>query len=199
MDYLFQDGGKPKKVSRPKSKGSETTKTTKSKKKVKKLKNGGNFLGSVGELVAPTGWEGFVTTAGLFALDRADSFLRKRNQKKKISGGALIPVSDTTGIKRELTDKLMGKQPNGPDDPLIWIYAGNGSRLLYVPKDKIVHLFYKDGLYSASSNVRAPIYYKNKKDNFVESTNGQRQILTTYDEKNFFNKLLNKTYMNSII
>ncbi len=39
MDYLFQDGGKPKKVSRPKSKGSETTKTTKTTKSKKKLKN----------------------------------------------------------------------------------------------------------------------------------------------------------------
>jgi hypothetical protein len=45
MDYLFQDGDKPKKVGRSKSKASKndkTTKTTKSKTDIK-LKKGGNF------------------------------------------------------------------------------------------------------------------------------------------------------------
>jgi len=79
MDFLFKDGGKPRK----------TTKT-KTKPKPKKTK-GGNFLGSVGELVAPTGWESFVTTAGLFAIDRADAALRRGKESKKsvkkMSGG----------------------------------------------------------------------------------------------------------------
>jgi hypothetical protein len=92
MEYLFQDGGKPKKVGRPKSKASKNdkkTKTTKSKKVIKS-KKGGNFLGSVGELIAPTGWEGFATTAGLFALDRADAALRRVKKEKisKMKGGA---------------------------------------------------------------------------------------------------------------
>lgn len=87
MDYFFQDVGKTKKVGRPKgSKNDKKTKTsseTKTSKKPKsktdiKSKKGGNFLGSVGELVAPTGWEGF-------AIDRADTALRRF--KKRMSGG----------------------------------------------------------------------------------------------------------------
>ena len=65
MDYLFQDGGKSK----------SKTKTS--------TKKGGNFLGAVGELVAPTGWEGFATAAGLLAIDRADAALRRGATKKK--------------------------------------------------------------------------------------------------------------------
>ena len=65
MNYLFQDGGKSK---------------TKSKTSTKK---GGNFLGAVGELVAPTGWEGFATAAGLLAIDRADAALRRGKSEKK--------------------------------------------------------------------------------------------------------------------
>jgi hypothetical protein len=65
MDYLFQDGGKTKK----------STKKTSSKK-------GGNFLGAVGDLVAPTGWGPFATAAGLLALDRADAALRRGKSTK---------------------------------------------------------------------------------------------------------------------
>ena len=71
MDYLYQDGGKSKKTSKSKS----STKKTSSKK-------GGNFLGTVGDLVAPSGWETFATTAGLLALDRADAALRRGKSKK---------------------------------------------------------------------------------------------------------------------
>jgi hypothetical protein len=80
MNYLFQDGGKPKKA-----------KTTKSKTKTKTPKKGGNFLGTVGDLVAPTGWGPFATAAGLLALDRADAALRRgkstKSSAKKMSGG----------------------------------------------------------------------------------------------------------------
>ena len=70
MGYLFHEGGK-------------------SKKSANKTKKGGNFLGSIGELVAPTGWESFVTTAGLFALDRADASFRrvKKEKKNTMKGG----------------------------------------------------------------------------------------------------------------
>jgi len=75
MDYLFQDGGKTN------------------------CKKGGNFLGSVGELVAPTGWESFATTAGLFALDRADAALRRgKNSAKK--GGQSKTSSKKTSSKK---------------------------------------------------------------------------------------------------
>jgi len=83
---------KPKKVGRPKSSTKSKSKTTSGSKK------GGNFLGAVGELVAPTGWESFATTAGLFAIDRADAALRRGKEKaakekkggKKMSGGMFV-------------------------------------------------------------------------------------------------------------
>ena len=110
MDYLFQDGGKPKKTksksstktksTKSKSKTSTKTgsKTTKSKTTTKKSssKKGGNFLGAVGDLVAPTGWGPFATAAGLLALDRADAALRRgksvKNSAKKggMRGGFTI-------------------------------------------------------------------------------------------------------------
>ena len=102
MDYLFQDGGKPKKTksksstktksTKSKSKTSTKTgsKTTKSKTTTKKSssKKGGNFLGAVGDLVAPTGWGPFATAAGLLALDRADSALRRGKSTKSEKSSA---------------------------------------------------------------------------------------------------------------
>jgi len=87
----LEKSGKPKKVGRPK--GSTKSKTkTKTKTTSGSKTKGGNFLGAVGELIAPTGWESFVTTAALVAIDRADAALRRGKEGKKImkkmSGGA---------------------------------------------------------------------------------------------------------------
>jgi len=113
MDYLFQDGGKPKKTksktvtktTKSKTSTKTGTKTTKSKNSTKtgtkttksktstktgtkttksktSTKKGGNFLGTVGDLVAPTGWGPFATAAGLLALDRADAALRRGKSTK---------------------------------------------------------------------------------------------------------------------
>lgn len=80
------------------TKKSKVTKTKKSAaiKATKSTKKGGNFLGSVGELVAPTGWESFATTAGLFALDRADAALRRgtKEKKEKMKGGTICGSSE---------------------------------------------------------------------------------------------------------
>ena len=88
---MEQYGGakKPKKTSTTKSKKvptSSSSKTIKTRSKVK----GGNFIGAVGDLVAPTGWGPFATTAGLFALDRADAALRrdKSNKSSEKKGGS---------------------------------------------------------------------------------------------------------------
>jgi hypothetical protein len=110
MDYLFQDGGKPKKTKSKSTKsktGSKTksktatksktstktgTKTTKSKTGAKKTssKKGGNFLGAVGDLVAPNGWGPFATAAGLLALDRADAALRRgKSEKSSVKKGGM--------------------------------------------------------------------------------------------------------------
>ena len=89
---------KSKKTSDAK-KTTKTTKTTKTSdaKKIKKSTTarskskakGGNFLGAVGDLVAPTGWGPFATAAGLLALDRADAALRRgtKEKKEKMKGG----------------------------------------------------------------------------------------------------------------
>ena len=91
MNNLFQDGGKSTKMKKSKTSTKTRTKTS--------TKKGGNFLGSVSELVAPTGWEGFATAAGLLAIDRADAALRrgkstKSNAKK---GGSTKKTSSKKG------------------------------------------------------------------------------------------------------
>jgi len=150
MDYLFQDGGKPKKAKSKTTKSKTTksktstktksssktgtktktstktgSKTTKSKTSTKK---GGNFLGAVGELVAPSGWESFATTAGLFALDRADAALRrgkstKNSAKKggmrggsKISGGHHLTLSNSLpNIKKHQENLYVSLQLHKPN------------------------------------------------------------------------------------
>ena len=92
MDYLFQDGGKPKaKKSKIGTKSKTGSKTTKSKTgtktsskttKSKAPKKGGNFLGAVGDLVAPTGWGSFATAAALVGIDQADAAFRRRKSGK---------------------------------------------------------------------------------------------------------------------
>ena len=89
-----QIGGKSKSYSKT-SKTSKTSSSPKSKK-------GGNFIGTVGDLVAPSGWETFATTAGLFALDRADAALRRGKKTKSSakkggmrSEGETLPSSKT--------------------------------------------------------------------------------------------------------
>jgi len=74
---------KPTKTSDAKKPKKSTTTRSKSKAK------GGNFLGAVGDLVAPTGWGPFATAAGLLALDRADAALRRgtKEKKMKMKGG----------------------------------------------------------------------------------------------------------------
>jgi hypothetical protein len=75
----------------------------KTKSSSSKSKKGGNFLGSVSELFVPTGWESFATTAGLFAIDRADAALRRKNEKssvKKMSGGSEINLTHYLEISK---------------------------------------------------------------------------------------------------
>jgi hypothetical protein len=125
MDYLFQDGGKPKakksKTSKSKT-GTKTKTATKSKTSTKTgskttksktgSKKGGNFLGAVGDLVAPTGWGPFATAAGLLALDRADAALRRgkstKSSAKKMSGGGKNSneiISEVNNLEQEEVSK----------------------------------------------------------------------------------------------
>jgi len=87
---------------------STSSKTTKTRSKAK----GGNFLGAIGDLVAPTGWGPFASAAGLLALDRADAALRRRTKKEKMNGGNCepIPLSEKTifinNLKENDSNKL---------------------------------------------------------------------------------------------
>jgi hypothetical protein len=74
-DAALRRGATKKKSEKSSANKGGSTKKTSSKK-------GGNFLGAVGELVAPTGWEGFATAAGLLAIDRADAALRRGKSTK---------------------------------------------------------------------------------------------------------------------
>jgi len=89
-------------------------------------KKGGNLLGSVGDLVAPLGWESFVTTAGLFALDRADAVLRRGNGKadktNKKSGGR---GSDGSASGKNMRKKYTRKQVGGNMDELTALINNN--------------------------------------------------------------------------
>jgi hypothetical protein len=90
-------GGGPKKnlKSKTKSKKPAAKKPAAKKPASKSKAKGGNFLGAVGDLVAPTGWGPFATAAGLFALDRADAALRRgtKEKKEKMKGGVECRVN----------------------------------------------------------------------------------------------------------
>ena len=86
----YSDAKKPKKTKKTSTtikskKMPSSSKTTKIRSKAK----GGNFLGAIRDLVAPTGWGPFATAAGLLALDRADFALRRgmKEKKEKMKGG----------------------------------------------------------------------------------------------------------------
>ena len=127
MDYLFQDGGKPKKTksktstktgtktTKSKTSTKTGTKTTKSKTSTKtgtkttksktSTKKGGNFLGTVGDLVAPTGWGPFATAAGLLALDRADAALRRgKSEKSSVKKGGMRGGNEYDDEARRILD-----------------------------------------------------------------------------------------------
>ena len=88
---LFGGAKNTKKTKKTKKTMKTTKDSTKSKKstKTRSKAKGGNFLGAVGDLVAPTGWGPFATAAGLLALDRADAALRRgtKEKKEKMKGG----------------------------------------------------------------------------------------------------------------
>lgn len=124
---------KKKKTTKPSTK--KTTKTTKSRSK-----KGGNFLGSVGDLVAPTGWGSFATAAGLLALDGLDSTYRRSSKKektgevKKMKGG--LCQQKKTGEIKQIT---IGSS-NGASGMLFNHY--NGKNAIF--KNKLNSEYYKE-------------------------------------------------------
>ena len=100
-----EKSGKPKKVGRPK--GTKSKSKTSAKKSGSK--KGGNFLGAVGDLVAPAGWGSFATAAALVGIDQADAAFRRRKSGKSsakkggMEGGA--PKNSNLKLKLNGADK----------------------------------------------------------------------------------------------
>lgn len=143
MDYLFQDGGKPKKTkSKTKtSKSNPSTKTTKSKSSTKtgskttktttkksSSKKGGNFLGAVGDLVAPSGWGPFATAAGLLALDRADAALRRgKKTKSSAKKGGMRGGKVTAEVLEEIRPAIEKIESNRASPEFMRFYFKNSN------------------------------------------------------------------------
>jgi hypothetical protein len=112
---MNQTGGEKKKKTTKTSSSKKTTKSTKpsskktssSKSTKTRSKKGGNFLGSVGELVAPNGWESFATMAGLFAIDRADAAFRRGTKKEKMKGGKNMKGGQCDTMPKVQSDSMI--------------------------------------------------------------------------------------------
>jgi len=76
------------------------------KSKSSKTKKGGNFLGTVGDLVAPTGWGSFATAAALVGIDRVDAALRRGKSTKSSAkkGGMMggFSLRDLENIQQKI-------------------------------------------------------------------------------------------------
>ena len=132
---MNQTGGEKKK------KTTKTTKTTKSTKPSSKKtssskttkprsKKGGNFLGSVGNLVAPTGWGSFTTAAGLLALGGLDSTYRRSSKKEKTGEVKKMKGGDCSGIKNNSVSNIIAPELPGKYDEEIqingkWVFKSN--------------------------------------------------------------------------
>ena len=117
---LFGGGNKLKKTTKSKktsttskAKKTKTSTKTSTKTRSKSKAKGGNFLGAVGDLVAPTGWGSFATAAGLLALDRADAALRRgtKEKKEKMKGGKKMKGGEIKCSKSE--GKVVINKNNG--------------------------------------------------------------------------------------
>jgi hypothetical protein len=131
-----EKSGKPKKVGRPKG----STKSAKSQpktgaKKSGSKKKGGNFLGAVGDLVAPAGWGSFATAAALVGIDQADAAFRRGKGKaekdvksvKKMRGGDPDGVPPHPGhlLSNNIFYESKGAQPDYLDIFINQMKKGN--------------------------------------------------------------------------
>jgi hypothetical protein len=142
-----------------KSKTKKSTKTTKTRSKAK----GGNFLGSVGDLVAPTGWGPFATAAGLLALDRADAALRRgtKEKKEKMKGGQKMKG----GLKEECRVESHVKSANAvPIQFNLHDLFESNININKKIKEKFIKDYYNNKKTFSFSDMMT-IYYINNTDN----------------------------------
>jgi hypothetical protein len=138
-----EKSGKPKKVGRPK--GTKSKPKTSAKKSGSK--KGGNFLGSIGDLVAPTGWGPFATAAALVGIDQADAaFRRKKSTKSSAKKGGMVSHNTSPKkLKKTAPYTLLGVNGNNrlnspPGPPPIPVDPENeyyGSYHFGVPKQNL--------------------------------------------------------------
>ena len=119
---LFGGGNKLKKTTKSKktsttskAKKTKTSTKTSTKTRSKSKAKGGNFLGAVGDLVAPTGWGSFATAAGLLALDRVDAALRRgtKEKKEKMKGGTKLKGGEMNCTETVEENKKQRKNNGG--------------------------------------------------------------------------------------
>ena len=111
-----EKSGKPKKVGRPKSSTKSAKSQPKTGAKKSGSKKGGNFLGAVGELVAPAGWGSFATAAALVGIDQADAaFRRGKSEKSSVKKGGAPNNNLKTRHPYEL---LSGIRPDADNEAM---------------------------------------------------------------------------------
>jgi hypothetical protein len=173
-----------------KSKTKKSTKTTKTRSKAK----GGNFLGTIGDLVAPTGWGPFATATGLLALDRADAALRRgtKEKKEKMKGGKMKGGSCDTMSNTKLHEKMVHIERPGINQNrniLKNLYALNGNivnnpKYLLGDSSFFGHIDCKEGHFEVSieifcgENNKSIKYTPNEKFNNFQSLNEAREWLS---------------------
>jgi len=138
---MNQTGGEKKKKTTKTTKTSSSKKTTKSTKPSSKKtssskttkprsKKGGNFLGSVGDLVAPTGWGSFTTAAGLLALGGLDSTYRKGSKKEKTGEVKKMKGGDCGAMKnKSILNTIASIKPGNYSNEIQingkWVFKSN--------------------------------------------------------------------------
>jgi hypothetical protein len=162
---------KTKKTTKPKTKKPAAKKTTKTRSKAK----GGNFLGAVGDLVAPTGWGPFATAAGLLAVDRVSAALRRgtKEKKEKMKGG--------DGCRQKPNDAidttLIGKEWESPTNPQLISRKVGLSNWIEPPYSEIV------------INNKNRVTYsemKNRYNKWINDTSQSMITIKCFDEKYYY-------------
>jgi hypothetical protein len=140
-----------------KSKSSTKTgsKTTKSKTTTKKSssKKGGNFFGTVGDLVAPTGWGSFATAATLVGIDQVDSALRRKKSEKSSA-------------------KKGGMSGGTPDDDALIVMQNNRW---------LTNAFLRLYNHAYTLDQAAPDELRSKLNNLIEKEIKYREVLSKKD------------------
>ena len=145
------------------------------KSKSSRSKKGGNFLGTVGDLVAPTGWGSFATTAALVGIDQVDSALRRGKSEKSSA-------------------KKGGMRGGDPMDEAILIQQNN-SNLIYAFLRLCGNAFIReDGndIYKKLKNLlEKEIKYRKKIIELIQDEEMKAFLVKSLEELNYIDNFVN--------